>query len=160
MEECTPVLNTGLRGVTIASTKISDVRGQEGKLIYRGYLVADLAEKTSFEEIVYLLLNEKLPDQKELAQLKESLASQRAISKDVIAALKTQPKDSLPMDILQAGVSMLANQDPDIRDASTEATRRMALRLVAKLATLLAAWERIRNGREPLDPDPKLSHRQ
>jgi citrate synthase len=158
MEECTPVLNTGLRGMTIASTKISDVRGQEGKLIYRGYLVADLAEKTSFEEIVYLLLYEKLPEKKELAQLKDSLVSQRAISKDVIAALKTQPKDALPMDILQAGVSMLANQDPDIRNTSKEATRRMALRLVAKLATLLAAWERIRNGKEPLDPDPKLNH--
>jgi citrate synthase len=158
MEECAPVLNTGLRGVTIASTKISDVRGQEGKLIYRGYLVADIAETTSFEEIVYLLLYEKLPDKKELAQLKDRLVSQRAISKDVIAALKTRPKDSLPMDILQAGVSMLANEDPDIRATSKEATQRMALRLVAKFATLLAAWERIRNGKKPLDPDPKLNH--
>ncbi len=158
MEECTPVLNTGLRGVTIASTKISDVRGEEGKLIYRGYLVADLAEGTTFEEIVHLLLYEKLPDAEELEELKQNLASQRAISKETIAALKTRPKDALSMDILQAGVSMLANEDPDIRDASKPATQRMGLRLIAKLATLLAAWERIRNDKEPVDPDPKLSH--
>lgn len=158
MEECTPVLNTGLRGVTIASTKISDVRGEEGKLIYRGYLVADLADKTSFEEIIYLLLYEKLPDGETLAQFKKTLANQRAISNDLIAALKTRPKDSLPMDILQAGVSMLANEDPDSRDASKEATLRMGLRLIAKMATLLAAWERIRNDKEPVDPDPALGH--
>jgi citrate synthase len=158
MEECAPVLNTGLRGITIASTKISDVRGKEGKLIYRGYLISDLAEKTTFEEIVYLLLYEKLPNEKELKQIKETLSSQRAISKNIISALKTQSKDSLPMDILQAGVSMLANEDPDIRDVSKDATRRMALRLVAKLATLVAAWERIRNGKDPIDPDPKLNH--
>lgn len=158
MEECTPTLNTGLRGVTVASTKISDVRGDEGKLIYRGYLVADLAEKTTFEEIVHLLLNEKLPDANELSQLKKSLASQRAISKQIIAALKTRPSDSLPMDILQAGVCLLASEDPDVRDASKEAARRMGVRLIAKLATLLAAWERIRNGKEPVEPDPELNH--
>lgn len=158
MEECTPVLNTGLRGVTIASTKISDVRGEEGKLIYRGYLVADLAERTTFEEIVYLLLYEKLPDENELARIKQTLSSQRAVSKDIIAALKTRPADALPMDILQAGVAMMATEDPDIRDASKDAARRMGIRLIAKLATLLAAWERIRNGKEPVDPDPELDH--
>ena len=158
MEECTPVLNTGLRGVTIASTKISDVRGEEGKLIYRGYLVADLAENTTFEEIVHLLLYEKLPDEKELAHLKQTLSSQRAISQGLIAALKTRPKESLPMDILQGGVSMLANEDPDIRHTSKEAVQQMGLRLIAKMATLLAAWERIRNGKEPVDPRPDLDH--
>jgi citrate synthase len=158
MEECAPVINTGLRGVTIASTKISDVRGREGKLIYRGYLISDLAEKTTFEEIVYLLLNEKLPNKKELKQLKETLQGQRSISKGIISALKAQPKDSLPMDILQAGVSMLANEDPDIHSTSKDATRRMALRLIAKLATIVAAWERIRTGKEPVDPDPNLNH--
>lgn len=158
MEECTPVLNTGLRGVTIASTKISDVRGEEGKLIYRGYLVADLAERTTFEEIVYLLLYEKLPDKNELASLKQTLASLRAISKDTIAALKTRPKNALPMDILQAGVSIMASEDPDVRDASKDAARRMGLSLIAKLSTVLAAWERIRTGKEPVEPDPKLDH--
>lgn len=156
-DECAPILNTGLRGVTIASTKISDVRGKEGKLIYRGYLVRDLAENTCFEEVIHLLLFEKLPDREELAALKQQLAAERHIPPDVIAALRTRPKDALPMDILQAGVSLLAHHDPDIRiEDSRDATLRMGLRLIAKLPTLLAVWDRIRKGKEPLDPLPDL----
>jgi len=157
-EACKPVLNTGLRGVTIASTKISDVIGDQGKLIYRGYLVPDLAGRTSFEEIIHLLIFEKLPNQKELESLKSKLVSERAIPDALIAALKTRPADSLPMDILQAAVAMLANHDPDVTDTSREATVRMGLRLIAQLATVLAAWERIRTGKEPIAPDPELNH--
>jgi citrate synthase len=156
MEECTPTVNTGLRGVTVASTKISDVRGEEGKLIYRGYLIQDLAEKTCFEEVIHLLLYEKLPSADQLDRLKQTLRKERSIAPAVVAALKTQPAGALPMDILQAGVCLLANHDPDIRDASREATERMALRLIAKLPTFLAAWERIRTGKAPVEPDPEL----
>jgi citrate synthase len=158
MEECKVIVNTGLRGVTVASTKISDVRGEEGKLIYRGYLIQDLAEKTCFEEIVHLLLYEKLPTATQLKSLKQRLNSQRAVSPAIIAALKTMPADALPMDILQAGVCLLASHDPDIRDISRPATERMAIRLLAKLPTLLSAWERIRNAKEPIAPDPELDH--
>lgn len=158
MEECKPILNTGLRGVTIASTKVSDVIGDQGKLIYRGYLVKDLADNTSFEEIVHLLLNEKLPDKEELAQLKAQLVAERALPDGVVDALKSCPAKALPMDILQAGTALLAHHDDDVSDASYEATYRMGIRLIAKLPTLLAAWERIRNGKEPLAPDPELSH--
>ena len=87
-EACKPVLNTGLRGVTVASTKICDVIGDQGKLIYRGYLVPDLAGKTGFEEIIHLLIFEKLPNQKELENLKTMLAAERAIPDALIAALK------------------------------------------------------------------------
>jgi citrate synthase len=158
MEECKVIVNTGLRGVTVASTKISDVRGEEGKLIYRGYLIQDLAEKTCFEEIVHLLLYEKLPTATQLKSLKQRLNSQRAISPAIIAALKTMPADALPMDILQAGVCLLASHDPDIRDTSRPATERMAIRLIAKLPTFLSAWERIRKAKEPIAPDPELDH--
>jgi citrate synthase len=158
MEECKPVVNTGLRGVTIASTKISDVIGDQGKLIYRGYLVPDLAGNTSFEEIVHLLLFEKLPNKAELESLKARLAAERAVPDALIAALKTRPADSLPMDILQAATAMLANHDPDTTHADVEATSRMGIRLIAKLATVLAAWERIRSGKEPVAPDPELGH--
>jgi len=156
MEECKPILNTGLRGVTVASTRISDVRGQEGKLIYRGYLVQELASSATFEEVIHLLLYEKLPDEQELASLRKRLATERPIPPEVVSALKTRPADALPMDILQAAVSMLANHDPDIRDSSREAFDRMALRLVAKLSTVLAAWGRIRQGKNPVEPDPGL----
>jgi citrate synthase len=158
MEVCKPAINTGLRGVTIASTKVSDVIGDEGKLIYRGYLVQDLAANASFEEIVHLLLYEKLPSQKELSTLNTKLIEERAIPDDVVAALKTRPADALPMDILQASAAMLANHDSDVRTQSREATEKMGIRLIAKLPTVLAAWERIRNGKAPVAPSPNLSH--
>lgn len=158
-EECKPVINTGLRDVVVASTKISDVQGNVGKLIYRGYPVKELAENTTFEEAVHLLLYETLPDKNELESLKKQLAAERHIPPEVIAAMKTQPRDALPMDVLQAGVSMLAGYDPDIKNPpSREATSRMGIKLVAKMSTIVAAWERIRNDKEPVEPSPELSH--
>jgi len=155
---CKPMLNTGLRGVVIADTRISDVQGAAGKLIYRGYLIQDLANKSTFEEVAFLLLFEKLPNAAELKAFKNQLAAERDIPQEVIAALKTRPKDALVMDVLQAGVSLLANHDPDIKDQSQEASVRMAIRMVAKFPTFLAAWDRIRNDKEPLKPSPKLDH--
>lgn len=159
MEECAPILNTGLRGVTIASTKISDVIGDKGKLIYRGYLVQDLARRTTFEEIVHLLLFEKLPDKNELAGMKKQLAAERDLPPPLIAALKTRPADALPMDILQATVAMLANHDQDATLVMDHAAAlRIAVRLIARIPTIVAAWGRIRNGREPIAPNPELDH--
>jgi citrate synthase len=156
-DACDVILNTGLRGVTIADTRICDVDGANGKLIYRGYLIQDLAAAT-FEEVVHLLLYEKLPKKDELAGFNQQLASQRDIPDAVIDALKTRPHDALPMDILQSAVPMLAQHDPDVRDPSLESVNRMALRLIAKFATVMAAWNRIRNGEEPLAPRTDLSH--
>jgi len=157
-EECKPTINTGLRGVTVASTKISDVIGKEGKLIYRGYLVQDLAARATFEEIVHLLLYERLPNTGELDALKKKLAAEREIPDSLIRALETRPADALPMDILQAAVSMLANHDAEAADANKEAALRKAIRLIAKLPTILAAWERIRNGKAPVAPDACMGH--
>lgn len=157
VEECKPILNTGLRGFTIASTKISDVNGDEGKLVYRGYLIKDLAEKVSFEETAHLLLYEKLPNKEELAAFSHRLAAERPIPPEVIAALKTRPADALPMDILQAGVMLLAHHDKDAQKAeSRDTTLEMAIRLIAKFPTVLAAWGRIRDGKEPVAPDPDM----
>ena len=157
-DECKPMLNTGLRGVVIADTRVSDVQGAAGKLIYRGYLIQDLANNVSFEETAYLLLFEKLPNAAELKAFKAQLAAERDIPSEVIDALKTRPKNALVMDILQAGVSLLAHHDPDITDQTQEAAVRMAIRLIAKFPTLLAAWDRIRNDKEPIKPSPKLDH--
>ena len=158
MEECKPVLNTGLRGLVIADTRICEVDGANGRLIYRGYLVQDLAENATFEEVSFLLLYEKLPDKDELEEFKRQLAAERALPPEVIAAMKTRPKEALPMDVLQAVVPMLANHDPDIRDQSQEAVLRMATRLIAKFASIIAAWDRIRNNKEPVEPSPDLDH--
>jgi citrate synthase len=156
MDECKPILNTGLRGVTIASTKVSDVQGEKGKLIYRGYLVQDLAESASFEEVVCLLLNERLPSTAELAELRTQLAADMTIPEGVIQAMQTFPADALPMDVMQATAAILAQYDPEIRDQSRTATERMGMRLIAKLTTVLATWERIRSGKSPVAPDPNL----
>jgi len=158
MPDNTPTPNTGLRGVTIASTKISDVDGAAGRLIYRGYLIQDLAENATFEEICHLLLYEKLPEEDELKDFKARLAAERDIPVELIAALKTRPKDAMPMDILQSGVAMLAHHDPDIQATSRDALLQKALKLIAKLPTILAAWDRIRNNNEPLAPNPQLDH--
>jgi citrate synthase len=158
MEECIPTKNTGLRGVTIASTKVSDVDGKAGRLIYRGYRVQDLAERTTFEEVCHLLLYERLPSSEELAAITGRLAAERDIPEPMMAALRTFPTGALPMDVLQAAVAMLAQYDPDIRDASRPAADRMAIRLIAKLATVLAAWGRIRDGKAPVAPRSDLSH--
>ncbi len=157
-EECKPTIDTGLRGIVVASTNISKVDGAAGKLIYRGFLVKDLAEKTSYEEVVFLLLYEKLPDREELAAFKVHLASERHLPERVINALKGFDPEALPMDVLQAGVAMLAQGDPEISENNREAYLNMAIRLVARLATLLAAWHRIRKGLAPIEPNEDLGH--
>ena len=158
MDDCKIILNTGLRGVKIAQTRISDVDGDAGRLIYRGYLIQELASRATFEEVAYLLLFEKLPSQAELLIFKEQLSSERELPADLIAALKTRPANALAMDVLQAAVSMLANHDPELPQCTRDSTVRMAIRLIAKTATLVAAWRRIRHGLEPVMPNPGLDH--
>jgi citrate synthase len=158
MEECRPVLNTGLRGVVIADTRICEVDGANGRLIYRGYLVQDLAKSATFEEVAYLLLYEKLPENAELEEFKRRLLAERHLPPAVIEVLKNRPKDALPMDILQAAVPLLAHHDPDKKDQSMEAVLRMAVRLIAKFPTIIAAWDRIRDNKEPIEPSTDLDH--
>jgi len=156
-EECKITLNTGLRGITIASTRICEVDGKKGRLVYRGYKIEDLA-RASYEEVVHLLLHERLPSPAELTVFRKVLAAERAVPDDVLAALKTMPPASHPMDVLQAAVPMLANHDTDIKTASREASLRIAVRLIAKFPTVVAAWHRIRSGLAPLAPSPELAH--
>jgi citrate synthase len=155
--DCKIVLNTGLRGVTIANTRICEVDGKNGRLIYRGYKIQDLA-RASYEEVVHLLLQEYLPTADELQPYGARLAAEREIHPSLIAALKTRPSTALPMDVLQAAAAMLAHHDPDILDLSREAALRMAHRLVAKFPTIVAAWHRIRSGMDPVTPSPALGH--
>ncbi|MGD8250934.1 MAG: citrate/2-methylcitrate synthase [Desulfobacterales bacterium] len=157
MEECTPTVNTGLRGVTVASTRISHVDGAAGKLIYRGYLVKDLAESASFEEVAYLLLHETLPGEKELEGFKAFLAAERPIPDGMVEALGTFPKTAHPMDVLQAAVSMLASYDQELEDRSRDANLRKASRLIAKFPTVMAAWERVRSGKPTVMPKSDLN---
>jgi citrate synthase len=158
MTEASNILNTGLRGVPVASTRICKVDGKEGKLIYRGYNITELAGQAGFEEVIYLLLFEDLPDKHELSEIKSRLAANCKLPEKLIAALKTRPKDSMPMDILQACVAMLANHDPKAGELTMEKSFDTAIGLIAKFPGLMAAWHRIRNGLDPLDPKPELGH--
>ena len=128
--------------------------GNAGRLIYRGYLIQDLASRATFEEVAYLLLFEKLPSRTELLDFKGRLSREREVHADLIAALKTRPSNALAMDVLQAAVSMLANHDPELPQSSQDGAIRMAIRLIAKQPPSLppgtgsgAAWN-------PLSPIP------
>lgn len=158
MDQCIPVMDTGLRGVKVATTRISQVDGKAGKLIYRGFLVADLAGKASFEEVVFLLLYERLPKKDELEDFSRRLKQKRRLSKKIFALLRTIPKNANPMDVLQAGVPMMVAADPNAGENSREATLSSAEFLVAGMPSLIAAWERIRHGHEPVEPDDALDH--
>lgn len=158
MKEAVSVKNIGLRGVTVADTKISFIDGQKGILIYRGFRIEDMADHSTFPETAYLLLNGDLPDAPELVEFERELKAAGKLPDYVIKILKQLPADSDPMDVLQASVGVLATADPDISDDGREANVRKAVRLIARLPMVTAAWNRIRNGLEPLPQDDDLGH--
>ena len=158
MDDCKIILNTGLRGVKIAQTRISDVDGDAGRLIYRGYLIQELASRATFEEVAYLLLFEKLPSRAELLNFKGRLSRERELPADLIAALKTRPANALAMDVLQAAVSMLANHDPELPQCTRDSTVRMAIRLIAKMPTLVAMAYKYGMGQPYMYPRNDLSY--
>ena len=157
-QSCTSVLNTGLRGIEVASSKICDVKGQEGKLIYRGYPVETLAENAGFEETCFLLLYERLPTGQELESFTQSLAQKRQVPANILEFMAKLPSDTAPMDVLQAVIPLLVQNDPNAGSQDLEDTLTSAEILIAGMATLTAAWDRIRNKKDPVLPDPTLSH--
>ncbi len=151
--------NIGLRGIVVADSKISKVDGEKGVLIYRGYDVLPLAIDSSFEEVVYLLLNDSLPKPEQLAQIRQELAEYRNLPDPVIDTMKTLPKDAAPMDVLQAMVPVLAMHDPEIFEEKTwQDSYNIALRLIARLPLIVSAWQRVRNDREVVESNKDLSH--
>jgi citrate synthase len=158
MAEVVNVKNIGLRGVTVADTRVSFIDGEKGILIYRGYRIEDLAEKSSFMEVAYLVLNGTLPDKKELADFENRVKEARQVPEFIYDSFKQLPKESNPMDVLQASVPLLATVDPDLTVDSREANMNMAIRLISRLPIVVAAWYRTRQGLEPLSSDDNLSH--
>ncbi|HMV46335.1 MAG TPA: citrate synthase [Blastocatellia bacterium] len=148
----------GLRDVVAAPSSICFIDGEQGILIYGGYNIHELAENSTFEEVIFLLWNGRLPKKDELAALNAELAANRAVPAEIIAMLKAFPKTAVPMDALRTAVSALAFYDPDKGDNSPEARHRQAVRLTGQVATIVAAIDRIRNGNEPLEPKPELTH--
>ncbi len=153
-----PAYTAGLRDVVAASSSICFIDGAKGILAYRGYNIHDLAEHSTFEEVVYLLWQGRLPKHAELDELSAKLAANRAVPPEIIALMKMFPREAAPMDALRTAISALSFYDPDQGNNSLEANRRKALRLTAQMATLVAAFDQIRNGREPLEPKKELAH--
>lgn len=150
-------LKRGLRDVYFESTESSLVIGSVGRLIYRGYDIHDLAEQATFEEVVHLMLEKRLPTQAELDAFSASLRQRREIPSEV-AAIIERTKGGHPMDVLRTAVSALAAFEPDVDDVSHEATLRKGVTLTAQTPTIIAAHHRIRGGLPPVPPDPSLPH--
>ncbi len=147
----------GLEDVVAATSAICEVDGKEGRLLYYGIDVKDLAAHSSFEETVYLLWHGRLPARDELATLREGLAAERALPVEVLRMLRDFPKEAVPMEVLRTAVSLLSMYDPDDADNGREANVRKATRLVAQTPTIVAALQAIREGREPVAPRADLS---
>jgi citrate synthase len=137
----------GLEGVIANETRLGDVRGQEGQLIYCGYEINELAGKVSFEEVIYLLWNNRLPKQAELAELKQQLAEERELPAQVIEFIKSTPRTALPIDVLRTAISMLGLHDPSLLlDDTLAANQRRAIAIQAKVGVIVAYFHRARNG--------------
>ena len=142
----------GLEGVVANSTRLSDVIGDKGQLIYCGYDINELAGKVSYEEVVYLLWNNKLPNRAELERCGETLRAQRELPGGVIDFLKSAPKDAAPMDVIRTAVSMLGLYDPDLgKEETPEVNLRRARSITAKIGAIAAYFHRARQGK-PLPP--------
>ncbi len=158
MSTPTVALNTpkGLEGVVAANTRLSDVRGDIGQLVYCGYDINELAGKVSYEEVVYLLHHNHLPSQKELAELKATLAGFRELPKGVIELITRFPKDTPPMHAIRTGVSALGCYDTTADDDTMDAQRRKALRLIAQIPVVTAYFHRARQEKPLVHPDLQL----
>ncbi|MDX1661342.1 MAG: citrate/2-methylcitrate synthase [Gemmatimonadota bacterium] len=150
----------GLEGVVVAESEISHVDGTAGRLIYRGYAIEDLAENSTFEETALLLLDGELPGEDALESFRARLAEERALEDEVLDLLHGFAADADPMAALRTGVSAAGMFDPDAGadPSDAEATRRQAIRLIARLPTIVAAFDRLRRGEVPVEPRQELSH--
>lgn len=143
-------LDKGLEGVVACTTKVSFIVGDH--LNFRGYVIDDLAKNSTFEEVTYLLWNDRLPNAQELQSFSAELHNEMPLSADFIKVLKGIPTKVHPMAWLRTAVSLMAHWDQDANDNSPEANLRKSLRLTAKMGTLLCAFDAIRKGQEPVTP--------
>jgi citrate synthase len=151
------VVDRGLEGVVVGSTQLSNVQGTIGRLTYRGYDIDDLAPNATFEEVVHLLLYGRLPNRIELETLRRELGTRRSLPEPLISSMQNVPKSAWPMDVLRTIVSGLGLFSPVNAHGEHLSDVHTAIELVAKMPTIVAAWDRIRRGLEPVDPRADLS---
>ena len=156
MQERTSAWVPGLEGVVAIKTDISSV--SDNFLQYRGYSIDELAGRAQYEEVAYLLLNGELPDARQLRDFRAELAKQRTLSPLLRDILKEASESASPMDVLRTVVSASSFEDPAEGDNSPDAEYQKAIRLVAKLPTILASYIRRRKGQQPIPPEAALGH--
>src|SRR5438552_5045877 len=150
-------VHRGLKGVYFDRSRVCFIEGRRGELLYRGYSIHDLAERSTFEEACYLLLKGELPERAQLEAFEAELKSARMLPPAVYDIIGTVQR-AHPMDVLRTAVSALAAFDPEVADTSPEATLRKGVRLTSQVPMIVAAHEHIRNGRAPVPPEPSLGH--
>ncbi len=154
-------LKKGLEGVLVAESALSDIDGDAGRLIYRGYSIEDLAREASYEEVLYLLWNGELPTREEFETFVETIQRERTVDDAVLDTLADLAEaNEHPMAALRTGVSMLSadERESDANPTDLDAALRSGRRIVAKVPTLLAAYDRLRRGEEPVAPHDDLSY--
>lgn len=158
MSEATERVIAGLEGVLACESSIAYIDGSIPELSLRGYDIHDIAQTLTFEQIAYLIWHDRIPDAEALRAFSAELASQRAVPDAVIALLRSLPRSAPPMAALRTAVSMLGTLDPRADDISAADNLRKARTLTAQMPTIVAAQARLQMGREPIAPDPSLSH--
>jgi citrate synthase len=158
MSATAAVAPKGLQDVVANESSICFIDGAKGILSYRGIDIHELAQKSTFEEIAFLLWNGKLPTAEELATFTGHLAAARHLPDDVITFLRSVPKSASPMEVLRTAVSLLSIYDPDEKGVTHEANMNKSFRLTAQVAMIVANFDRIRKGLEVMEADPALSH--
>src|ERR1700749_1339284 len=148
----------GLEGIVATSSSICWIDGDAGVLSYRGIDIHELAQRSTFEETTYLLWFGKLPNAAELAGFSAKLSAARKLDPKIIDLLRSVPKDATPMEVLRTAVSLLSVYDADEADSSHDANVRKSYRLTAQIAMIVAIFDRIRKGKQIVDPDRTLSH--
>lgn len=147
----------GLQGVVVADVWSSLVDGENGRLIYAGYEIEDLAANALFEDVAFLLWHNRLPNAEELEALRSEIAKEAVVPSEIIAMMKALPKDAEPMAVLRTVVSALAHYDADSESMDKAVALKKSIRLTGQITTLCAAWDRIRKGKEPIAPRQDLN---
>ncbi len=158
LEEGYGLENKGLRGVTAATTRICLVDGRKGQLFYRGYNIEDMALNSTYEEIAYLLIYNRLPSGKELRNFTHTLAERRALPGKLLSMLENYPKSAWTMDVLQSAVAVMGDLILYREQGTRELDIQQGISIIAKMPSLVAVWYRMKNNLPVVEPDPKLSH--
>lgn len=151
-----PPTNKGLEGIVAASTRLSDVQGDAGVLIYCGYNINELAGNATFEEVIHLLHRGHLPNQSELESLRKELVAERELPENIVDSIRKVPKSASPMHVIRTAISALGCFDPHADDSSAADNRRKAIRLIAKIPVITAHYHRVRNGLPLIAPSKTL----